>query len=254
MNQHKHQITDLNYQNNKNSIHPFPSIISFTGNQNYIESLEDIESLESNENRPTTAQWLRTLISSVSRPTTTSTVYPPPIELEEDDDNPAIIELNETTSSSTNNNLRSANSTISRNQISSNYIPSFHQATRPSRRHLFSRARTRTRVNGIDISESDSRTNTAFTVCSVGLDETITSIETLEIENDNNFCSVIGTIQNFQTEEGINLDESDYLPCTSITSIHTSQPAICPTNQENNNCLMTRNARPKQSTSSQMRS
>ena len=197
---------------------------------------------------------MRTLITSVSRPTTTSTVYPPPIETEEEDDNPAIIELNETTSASTNNNLRSANSTISRNQISSTYVPSFHQATRPSRRHLFSRAPARTRVNRSDVSECDSRTNDASTVYSVGLDETITSVETLEIENDNDFCTVIGTIQNFQTEEGINLDETDYLPCTSITPSHATQSAICRTNQENSNCLMTSNARPKLSTSSQMRS
>ena len=198
---------------------------------------------------------MRTLITSVPRPTTTSTVYPPPNETEEDDDdNPAIIDLNETTTASTTNNSTPPISTITRIQSSSNYIPSFYQTTRPSRRHLFSRIRGGTRINGTDGSETEPRTNTLFTQDSTGLDETIASIETLEITNDNEFCAVIGRIQDLPSTEEIILGESGYPTSASITLCNIEQPEVCPTHQENNNCLMARDTRPKQSGSSQMRS
>ena len=228
----------------------------FAGNQNNIETVHEIESLESNEIRPTTAQWLRTLITSVSRPTTTSTASPPSIETEEDD-NTAIIDLNETaTASTSDNSISEASTTTSiENQFSSNYTPSFYQTTRPPRRHLFSRVRTRTRVNRPEriLPHSASRTSTPFSVRSSGLDETIINIETLENAEERDFCAVIDTTDNFQREERVDPDEDSNCPPSSSTELSDTPPSACLTLQENNNCSMVRNARRKQSTSSQMR-
>ena len=193
-----------------NFVYNYRLVSIFTGNQNNIETSNVIESLESTEIRPTTAQWLRTLITSVSRPTTTSTESPPSIETEEDDDNPAIIDLNETTTSSTSDNSISESSTAStiENQFSSNYTPSFHQTTRPSRRHLFSRVRTRARSNRTQriLLPSTSRTSTPFSVLSSGLDETIINIETLQNSQESDFCAVIGTTDDLQREDGVTPD------------------------------------------------
>ena len=197
---------------------------------------------------------MRTLITSVSRPTTTSTVSPPPIETEEEDDNPAIIDLNETTSASTSNILASVTARSNRNQISSNYIPSFHQTTRPSRRHLFSRVLTRTRNNRQNRPMPNTGTRTITQSCnySSSLDETIINIETLEIADDNDFCAVIDTTQSFQTEEGISLAEVSDYPSSTTTVTSNTPPSPCATPQERSNCLMATNTRVKENTASQM--
>ena len=207
-----------------------------------------------NQIRPTTAQWLRSLITSVSRPTTTTISRHEVLVL--DDDNPPIIDLNQTTNASSiisnNNNTTPAPSTSSatitnENRASSNYEPSFYQTTRPSRRHLFSRIRTRFIGTGrpeVFVPESDSRSSTAFSFNSpntnlgtlnISNDETIINVERLS-ENQETVNEENGCVNVIQTEARSTIDDSSSLPASSISEVSDTQSSTCQTTRVSSNC------------------
>jgi hypothetical protein len=211
--------------------------------------------LETNDEiRPTTAQWLRSLITSVSRPATTTILRHEVVEL--DDDNPTIIDLNQTTNASSNisndNNTASAPSTsftiiTNENGASLSYEPSFYQTTRLSRRHLFSRIQTR--IIGIGrpevfVPESDSRSSTAFSFNSpntnlgtlnISNDPTIINVERLsenqEIVNEENGC-----VNVIQTEARSTIDDLSSLPPSSTLVVSDTQSSTCQTTQVTSIC------------------
>ena len=163
----------------------------FPENQIEIETYTASSNLETDQVRPTTAQWLETLIVSLSRPTTSSASLP-----KEEEDNPPIVEINQTSNASTTNTSGSSFTTSSstENNFSSNYTPSFYQATRPQRRHLFSKLKTRigTGRSEIGLSEFDSRSSTPYlfnsrnpNLCTLNTShETIINVETLQAGRD----------------------------------------------------------------------
>ena len=211
--------------------------------------------LETNDQiRPTTAQWLRSLITSVSRPATTTILRHEVVEL--DDDNPTIIDLNQTTNASSNisndNSTTSAPSTSStiitnENSASLSYEPSFYQTTRLSRRHLFSRIQTR--IIGIGrpevfVPESDSRSSTAFSFNSpntnlgtlnISNDPTIINVERLS-ENQETVNEENGCVNVIQTEARSTIDDLSSLPPSSTLVVSDTQSSTCQTTQVTSNC------------------
>ena len=130
-----------------------------------IESLAGISVIEDNQIRPTTAQWLQNLTASVSRPATpiTSDVH------DEQNDNPQIIDLNQATNASFSISRSNSLSSITEHgRCSSDYLPSFHENTRPTRRHLFARigATASRDIPDLDTSVSNTRASTSFSLSS----------------------------------------------------------------------------------------
>ena len=135
----------------------------FVENPIDIESLAGISEIEDNQIRPTTAEWLQNLTASVSRPSTTiiSEVH------DEQNDNPQIIDLNQATNASfSSSRSNSLGSITEHGRCSSDYLPSFHENTRPTRRHLFAGigATASSDIPDLDASVSNTRASTSFSL------------------------------------------------------------------------------------------